>query len=162
MLSTTLTGYSQQGSYTKDEMHSNKGERIHAAKVAYITDRLHFTSEQSSQFWPLYNEYEKERTDIKNSFSQKYKSAHPDASDDEIVSLYKDDLDYQQQVVELKIKYKEQYLKIISPEQFAELSPAEREFKEILIRKLNKDHHDNGGRWNNNNHGWNNNHGGNY
>ena len=36
-------------------------ERIHAIKVAYLTDKLQLTSEQSEKFWPIYNRYEEER-----------------------------------------------------------------------------------------------------
>jgi len=141
MLSITFSSYSRQEEHAK--------ERIHAAKVAYITDRLHLTSDESSRFWPIYSEFEKERKEIKNSFSQKYRTAHPDASDEEISRLYMDDLDFQQQMVELKIKYKEQYLKIISQEQFAELYPAERDFKDLLKRRLREKERRDNGRWNN-------------
>ena len=48
-------------------------KRIHAAKMAYITDRLHVTQEQSANFIPLYNEYEQELRSIRQSFFKKYK-----------------------------------------------------------------------------------------
>ena len=36
--------------------HRSKEERIQALKVAFITEELDLTPEQSQGFWPLYNE----------------------------------------------------------------------------------------------------------
>jgi hypothetical protein len=41
------------------------GERVQAAKVAYITSKLALTTVQAQQFWPLYNEFEAARKKIR-------------------------------------------------------------------------------------------------
>ena len=121
--------------------HAQQGQgmaRIHAAKMAYITDRLRLSPEQSSNFIPLYNEYEHEVRGIRQSFMGKYRGAHPQDTDDISARRYIDDnLDYQQAVIDLKRRYNDRFLKVISSRQLADLYNAEREFRQILLRRLN-------------------------
>ena len=48
-------------------------ERIHAAKVAYITARIHLSRQQLTAFMPVYNDYEQEIKDARHFFLKKYK-----------------------------------------------------------------------------------------
>ncbi len=114
-------------------------QRIHAAKMAYITDRLHLSSRQAADFTPIYNEFEKEIMDTRIAFFRKYKGEDPGDADDAASRQFVDDnLDYQQKVIDIRRKYNEQFLKVISAHQLSELNVAEREFKQILIKRLEK------------------------
>jgi hypothetical protein len=124
-------------------------ERIHAAKIAYITDRLHLTADQSGNFVPLFNQYEHDIWETRQTFYKKYNGPDPGTADDATYRQYVDDnLDYQQQVIDIKRKYNDRFLKIITPQQLADLPKAEREFRQILMKQLEKRH--NNGRNNNN------------
>ncbi len=71
------------------------------------------------------------------SFFKKYKGTNPADADDAVSRQFIDDnLDYQQQVIEIKRKYNDRFLKVISPQQLADLFKAEREFKQILMKRL--------------------------
>jgi len=121
-------------------------ERIHSIKVAYITDRLHLTVEQSQQFWPVYNAYEKEQKALWNNFKKKYKGA--DKTDDNVArQMFDDRIDVQDAQLDLKRKYKDQFLKIISPQQLGDLFKAESEFIALLKQRLNEKRGGNGARW---------------
>ena len=112
-------------------------ERIHAAKMAYITDKLRLTSEQSANFVPVYNEYEHELREIRRSFKDKYRQGGGQDMDDETARHYIDDnLDYQQKVLDLKKKYNDRFLKVLTPQQVADLYQAEREFKQMLLQRV--------------------------
>lgn len=114
-------------------------ERIHAAKMAYITDKLHLTSEQAGPFTAVYGEYEQEIRDLRKAYRQKFMADKRNGNaDDMTVRQYIDDnLDYQQGVLDIKKKYRERFLKVISPKQLLDLNEAEREFKKLLIQRLN-------------------------
>ena len=115
--------------------------RIHAAKMAYLTDRLHITPDQSAGFMPVYNQYEKEIADTRQSFLGKYKETNPRKADDATSRQFVDDnLDYQQAVIAIKRKYNERFLKVLSPQQLTDLYPAEREFRQILMQRLKQRH----------------------
>ena len=111
--------------------------RIHAAKMAYIADRLRMSSNQAANFTPLYNDYQRDVKTIRQSFFSKYKGTNPDAANDATSRQWLDDnLDYQQQIIELKRHYNERFLKIISPQQLTDLYKAEREFNQMLMQRL--------------------------
>ena len=128
-------------------------ERIHSLKVAYITDRIQLTSEQSAAFWPVYNEYEREMQSTRKQFANQNHDNRP-MSDEASMHLIDDNLDYQQRVLDIKKKYKDQFLKILSPQQLVDLYKAERQFKLMLIQQLKQKHGNNGGRWRNHNRGY--------
>jgi len=145
LLVATTTAWSQQ--------NQEGMRRIHAAKMAYISDRLHLTSRQSQDFIPLYNDYEKEIRDTRQAFFRKYKGNNPDQADDATSRQFIDDnLDYQQQVIEIKRKYNNLFLRTISPQQLSDLYKAEREFKQMLMQRLRQQH--GGGRYNNRGNGY--------
>lgn len=120
--------YAQRGDYAK--------ERIHAAKMAYITDRIHLTAAQSGEFIPLYTEYEQEARAAKQPYKAKYTKEHPDAREYIIMQYVADDLNCQEEILTIKKKYQDRFLKIISQKQIDELNMSEREFKQILIKRL--------------------------
>ena len=121
--------------------------RIHAAKMAYITDRLHLSPQQSGNFIPLFNDYEKEIWETRQDFNKKYGGTKPDQADDATSRKFIDDnLDYQQKVIEIKRKYNDRFLKVISPQQLSDLYVAEREFRQMLMQRLKEKRNGNGGR----------------
>jgi Skp family chaperone for outer membrane proteins len=42
-------------------------DKIESLKIAYITKRLLLTPEESQKFWPVYNQYEAEKKQIRQS-----------------------------------------------------------------------------------------------
>lgn len=118
-------------------------ERIHAAKMAYITDRLQLSAKQSGDFVPLYNEYETELRSIRQTYFKKYKGIDPGEADNATARQFVDDnLDYQQDVIGLKRKYNDRFMKVITAQQLTELYQAEREFRQILKRRLEERRND--------------------
>lgn len=124
----------QPGMHRREKM-----EMIHSAKMAYIADRLRLTETQSISFTPIYNEYESEVRDTRREYMAHYKDIHPNEGDDTMSKQYVDDnLDYQEKVIGIKRKYNERFLKVLSPQQLEELPGAEREFKKILLRQMER------------------------
>ena len=50
-------------------------KKIESAKIAFITNELELTTEESAAFWPLYNEYEKK----KNALNKDHRNNRRDA-----------------------------------------------------------------------------------
>lgn len=113
-------------------------QRIHAAKMAYMADRLQLTPEQSAGFVPIYNNYESEFKAIRAPFVKKYKldEVEEGTGNMTVRQYVEDDLDYQQQVIALKRSYNDRFLKVITSRQLADMYIAEREFKQILVKRL--------------------------
>ena len=118
-------------------------ERIRAIKAAFLTDRLDLTSAQAEKFFPVYRRYENEQMAIRKEFFDKYRNKQEDGqiSDEALSRQYiEDNLDYQEQELALKRKYKDEFLKVISAAQVADLYKAERDFKRMLINRMKEKH----------------------
>jgi len=118
----------------------NGWERVHAAKVAYISDRLQLSVEQSTKFWPIYNEYERERKAIRKKYLATDNKNQQYLDESAARQNIEDNLDLQQEELDLKRQYKDQFLKVISPGQLADLMKAEKEFRQLIMHRL-KEHH---------------------
>ena len=115
---------------------SRKGERIHALKVSFITNKMELSSDQAERFWPVYNKYEQDVRTTRKQYLTQGKARNRKMTDAEARQYVENNLDFQEAVIDLKRRYKEQFLKVISAQQLANLYTAEREFKQMLIQKL--------------------------
>lgn len=111
-------------------------EKIKAIKVSYITEHVHLTSEQSTRFWPVYNGYQQDRRSMRKDFMDKFLSANAGATRSQARAALDADLDYQAKELDLKRRYKDRLLQVISEQQLNQLYEAERDFKKILLDQL--------------------------
>ena len=112
-------------------------KRIQDAKVAIITNRLNLTPEQSSGFWPIYNEYSQKRREIHRE--QRMIINNKKAlvkTDNQVLSNLKEVQDLRQKELDLEKEYQGRFLKVISASQVIELYKAERTFNDMLIQRL--------------------------
>jgi len=104
-----------------------KKEKIEAIKAAFITNKLNLTTDEAQKFWPIYNQYHKELTDL---FALRREARkNDDNSLDE-------DLEYDVKIITVRKKYKNEFLKVLTPEKTNQFYQAEREFREELIKQL--------------------------
>jgi hypothetical protein len=110
---------------------------VELAKIAFISQRLKLTSEQTPLFWPLYNEYNDKKAAIKLQIKKlSLENFNEKVTDSEILSDIKKLYILKQKELEIEKEFSEKCLKILTPKQFAELYQAERDFKIMLIKKL--------------------------
>ena len=111
-------------------------ERIQAVKVGYITNKIKLSEEQAVQFWPVYNRYEEDMMQLRKRFIKKFRNEKEDFREKEPLSYIENNLDFQEAVISLKRTYKDEFLKVISARQLADLYIAEKEFRQMVIQKL--------------------------
>ena len=103
------------------DVSEKKQQDIEALKAAFITKELDLTPDEAKNFWPVYNQYEKEM-----------KSVIKDKKDDDV-----DVIDREQKVVDIRKKYKDQFTKVLGNQQrMNRLFNAEGKFRKILIRAI--------------------------
>src|SRR5690349_7750029 len=56
-------------------------EKIQAARIGLITQRLGLTSEQAEKFWPIYNEFTQKRTDLRKQYKDAERNVNPNNPD---------------------------------------------------------------------------------
>ena len=136
ILGTLLCGLFVSNGFAQvlDEDIERPGDKVQAAKVAYITQWLNLTPQESERFWPLHNEYETEMDKVR----RKYKPAKSpkDMSDAEAERLIVSRFDMEQELLELKRAYFQKFKTAISPRKIVEFHQAEKEFRKDLLRKI--------------------------
>lgn len=121
-------------SYAQDKKALNK---IEAAKIALITERLELTPEQAEKFWPIYREYNNQLRDIRKEFDQKRKNFDPNqASEEENRQMLELATGVKEQQLNLEKEYSDRILTVISTRQLNNLRNAERDFKEMLLQRI--------------------------
>ena len=117
------------------EEDGKRYEKIRAIRVTYITEHVNMTEEQSAKFWPIYNAYQDEHRANRRGYIQQYMGSHAGATKDQARASLEGNLDYQGKELELKRKYKDRLLQVISAAQLDKLYQAERDFKKVLIEQ---------------------------
>jgi Spy/CpxP family protein refolding chaperone len=114
-------------------------QKIDNAKIGLITNRLNLSTEQSQQFWPVYNDFDSKKKDIKKQLRRLIVETNTLTTPDEkILANIKETLNLQQKEVDLEREYMSKFLKVINVRQLAELYKAEQVFTQMLIQRLNK------------------------
>jgi hypothetical protein len=120
------------------QQNANAKEKIQAARIGLITQRLGLTPEQAEKFWPIYNEFTQKRTDLRQQYKSAERNINPNNPDPK----------QQQALVDLGFKIKQDELtlekayygrltSVISAQQMLNLHQAERDFRNIIINMLN-------------------------
>ena len=124
----------------QDEFPNGRGkEKIKAAKVGLITNRLNLTEEQAKGFWVVYEEFDKKRTEIRKNIRQMTaESRNMTTSDDKVLSDIKEILNLKQKEVDLEKEYLSKFLRSINIRQVSELYKTEQLFNQMLVKKLNR------------------------
>ena len=123
---------------------NNRRERINAARVAYITDRLEFSQEESAAFWPVYNKFEAEKKAIAKKYAVDEDREWMDDAAAEKAML--DRLRMEEEITKLKRDYYWEFKKVIPPKKIAMLNKAEREFKKMVLNRMQNKKNPNGQR----------------
>lgn len=110
-----------------------KNEERKAQKIAFITERLELTPEESKAFWPVYEQKIEERKTamkaIKGERKEKPRKKIEEMSDDEVRTLLDNMIKAKQTELDIQKKYNDKFLAILPPKKVAKLYHAEREYK---------------------------------
>ena len=101
----------------------NRGEKIEALKIAFITQRLNLTPEEAQKFWPVFNQYESEMKTLRQNFKLGPGNPEPTAEQS---------LDFEQKKLDLKKKYKPLFEGALGKEKVNTLYHLEDEFRQKL------------------------------
>ena len=112
-------------------------EKIESARIGFITERLGLTPDQAERFWPLYNEYRTRNQEAAKRYKQYRAGIDVGApSEEESRQMVEMELDLKQRRLDLEKEYSKKMLDVISTQQVASLRKAERDFRGILLRRI--------------------------
>lgn len=113
-------------------------ERIKSLKIAFITERLDLSSKEAQVFWPIYNEYEKNREALRQRERSQIRSKIRDSenlTEKEANDLLRQYLSFEEEEEELDKDFIQKVTKVISAKKTLLLLRSEEEFKRQLIKQ---------------------------
>jgi hypothetical protein len=110
-----------------------RNPKLQAARDKFLAQQLALSSEESRKFWPLYRQYQEDLTAIKILKKQNNASTTVNGMDQ-----IDKELEYDNQMVVIRKHYRDEFLKILSPEKVSTLYKSEDEFKNELIRQMSE------------------------
>jgi len=132
----------QEPEQTRQQRETARYEQVQSAKIAYFTTAMSLTPQEAEVFWPIYNNFWKERESSHRKIQgclrvmNKYLTGEKPASDNELkkfLDLYINNITADGAIQK---KYYDEFLKILSVEQVAKLYKAEEDFRMKMIHQL--------------------------
>jgi len=132
-----------QGQKTdREQMQKDRMEKIQAAKIAYLTEKLDLSVEEAQAFWPVYNECQKEKgesmkgvMEAQKSLKMALKEGKGDSEIDALLGKYKAAQDNMQKADEKELS---RYSKVLTPTKMAKLILAEEQYRRQCFNHTQK------------------------
>ncbi|MHC2990087.1 hypothetical protein OB13_00200 [Pontibacter sp. HJ8] len=129
----TLAG---TAAFAQNGRPQDRRENVESAKIAFLTDKMGLTTEQSQKFWPVYNEYETKRRELVKAYRSGYREDVDQLSEQEAKARIDGLFNMREKELEMEKEYVARYQRIISYNQIIKLYRSEREFTKLLLKKL--------------------------
>lgn len=112
-------------------------EKIEAIKIGFITKKLNLTSEESQKFWPVYNQFEEEKKQIRKSTIGAIKELKEDGdfTATEAEQAITKHLEFKSKDLDLTKKYIAEFKKVLPVTKVAKLITLEEQFKKLLMKQ---------------------------
>lgn len=114
-----------------------KKDRVESEKIAFITRELELTSDEAQKFWPIYNQYSKEREELRKQRRESIQVTEA-TTDADAQKAIENMLSYRQKELDLQKEYIAKFQSVLPGRKVAKLYNAEEKFKRMLLDRLNK------------------------
>ncbi len=127
-----LPGWSQKMGGNGDDK-----EKLQSVKIAFITQHLDISSEQATDFWPMFNQFEEEKGLKHRRLREISKTDQEDLTDQKAKDLIVERLKIEQEMLEIEKDFYQKVIKVLSPKQAFSLHEVNRDFVRHLY-KINR------------------------
>jgi hypothetical protein len=120
---------------------AQKGERLEAMKIGFITERLNLSTDEAKVFWPVYNKFTDDMKKLRQSSKGKIAEEMADMpamTDAEAEKVLNDMVNFKIQEADLLKKYAAEFKKVLPVKKVVLLFKAENDFKRELLKKLSQ------------------------
>ncbi len=112
-------------------------EKIEAARIGLLTERLQLTPEQAEKFWPVYREFSGKQMELRKELNMARKEIDPTNPDPQKEQALVDlGLKVKQRELDLEKDYSGRILKVITAQQLLNLRGAEKDFRQMILNQL--------------------------
>ncbi|MFA5974162.1 MAG: hypothetical protein WC780_17575 [Lentimicrobiaceae bacterium] len=116
-----------------------KHEKMEAQHVAFITQKLALTPEEAQAFWPVYNEYDAKRDELRKSFRESgglNKAENETLTEAQASKVLDDQIIEAQKFLDLRKEYHAKFKSVLPAVKVLKLYDAERDFQKMLMDKM--------------------------
>ena len=112
-------------------------EKLEAARIALITERLELTPAQAQTFWPVYNEYAEQRRQIQQEYRQSRQGLDiNELTEEQQKAMLQARIEEKQRQLNLENQYGQRLLGVINARQMMALKKAEDDFRTMIINRI--------------------------
>ncbi len=138
LLGLTPASFAQEENLPQQQTIDPKArEKVEAARIALITNRLGLSPDQAERFWPIYREFSQKRGEIRQEFRIRQQGLDPHNPDpkkqQELVNF---GLQLKQKDLDLEKDYSGRIMQVISAQQLLSLRKAEQDFRQLILNQL--------------------------
>lgn len=118
-------------------------EKLEAARIAFITNRLDLDSETAKVFWPVFNEFEKEKAELRTKYNGQKRelisnNGFKNISDEDASSLLDLYLEQKQAELNLEKKYLGRFKEVLSPQKVWMVVRFDSDFRRSIMQRLGR------------------------
>ena len=116
-------------------------ERLNAYKIAFFTKRLNLSSKEAEKFWPVYNEFQDSKNRIqleRIEINRNFNINGPNMTDRELTELGDRFIDLETREASLAKEFHNKIKEILPPAKVLRLYQAENQYKQQLLKELQK------------------------
>lgn len=113
--------------------------QIESQKIAFFTRRLDLSTSEATQFWPVYNEYEKKLDEVRRARAQHLRESvqnHTRMSEEELSDAAERFIELRTQETAIEREFHQKLLKTIGPAKLILLYQTEQQYKTFLLKKI--------------------------
>ncbi|WP_367915176.1 hypothetical protein [Leadbetterella sp. DM7] len=141
MLLLSLNAFSQGAgrANSTNSRTSTQQDRILQIKIAKLTSDMKLTKSQAEKFWPIYNAFDEQRKEIRREIRLLSRNF---SEDDDAYKKQERIQELKQKELDITRKYKGDFLRVISEQQYGIMLVSEERFNQVLLDKLKERNHD--------------------
>jgi hypothetical protein len=116
-------------------------EKFKSQKIAFLTEKMNLSTKEAENFWPVYNQYEKDRMELqqhRRELEQKTRDENTKFSDQEVIKITRDIAATFKKEADNVAGYNEKFLKILPPQKVLQLYRAENQFRAHMFEQFRK------------------------
>ena len=116
-------------------------EKVKALKVAFITEKLELTTEEAQNFWPIYNVFDDNQSELRHekmrAILNRFRPGKVDKlSEKEALSLLVQMEKIEEDLFNLRKKFIKDLQNVISAKKIIKLKKAEEDFNRELLKQM--------------------------
>lgn len=118
---------------------AKRQQKLKSLEILYIGRELDLTAEEAKLFWPVFDQYTEETEALINRRRKARKEVRNIQLQDKDAAAQKDmtnEFRFEKELINIKMKYRDEFMKILPPQKVSQFFKAEREFRNLIYKQL--------------------------